>query len=132
MSEGFLKLENEEDLFRLMAALRGSDPNAIQAVANFMNLKSNTERANLTTQELMFCVAQLNGYGNVFYPDDDWNPFSLVAGVLETASMGYKGFKSNQFVEMTRQSPNLDALRDQPAEVKQGLLSRVLGRGGDE
>ena len=125
-----LKIENEEDIFRLMSALRGADPNAIQAVANFMNLKSTSERSNFRNEIIMLCDAQLKGFGKIFYPKDEWDPFTLVAEVIGTATMGYKGFKSNQFVEMTRQSPDLSALQGEPADVKQGLLSRVLGRGG--
>ena len=127
-----LKIETLDDLKRILIIAKGGDPDAIQAVANFMDLKSNTERSFFPDKKVTICIGQLNGYGKVFYPQDEWNPFDLVADAVTVSFMGYKGFKSNQFVDMTRQTPNLDALQTSSEEVKQGIVSRILGRGNTE
>jgi hypothetical protein len=94
-----------------------------------MDFGSNTERSYFPDKTLALCVGQLNGFGKVFYPKEEWDPFSLVSDVLSITFMGYKGFKSNQFVDMTRQTPNLDALQTTGEETKQGVIARILGRG---
>jgi hypothetical protein len=126
------KIESLEDMRKILVIAKGGDPNAIQAITNFMDFKSNAERSYLPDKTLTLCVGQLSGFGKVYYPDDDWNPFSLVSDVLSITFMGYKGFKSNQFVDMTRQTPNLDALQTSSEDAKQGIIARVLGRGKPE
>lgn len=126
------KIESLEDLRKVLVIAKGGDPNAIQAITNFMDFKSNAERSYLPDKTLTLCVGQLNGFGKAFYPKDDWNPFSLIGDILAVAFMGYKGFKSNQFVDMTRQTPNLDALQTTSEEAKQGIISRILGSGKTE
>jgi len=126
------KIESLDDMKRVLTIARGGDPDAIQAISNFMDLKSNTERSYFPDKKTVIAIGQLTGFGRVYYPDHDWNPFELVADVLAVAYMPYKGFKSNQFVDMTRQTPNLDALQMSSEEVKQGLISKILGRGTKE
>ena len=127
------KIETLDDVRRLMVVAQGGDPDAIQAITNFMDLKSNAERSYFPDKRLTICVGQLNGFGKLYYPAEDWDPFTLVSDILSITFMGYKGFKSNQFVDMTRQTPNLDALQTTLGdEQKQGVISRILGRGKTE
>jgi len=121
-----------EDLRKVLVIAKGGDPNAIQAITKFMDFNSNAERSYFPDKLITLCTAQLSGYGKVFFPSDDWDPFSLVADVIAVHFMGYKGYKSNQFVDMTRQTPNLDALQSSKEEIKQGYISRILGRGKTE
>jgi hypothetical protein len=126
------KIETEDDLRRVMIIAKGGDPDAIQAVANFMDLKSNPERSYFPDKTTSLCVGQLMGFGNAFYPNDEWDPFSLVADVISESFMGYKGFKSNQFVEMTRQTPTLADIQTLAEPSQLGLVDRLLNRGKSE
>lgn len=122
------KIESLDDLKRVLIIAKGGDPDAIQAVANFMDLKSDTERSYFPDRVTAVAIGQLNGYGRVYFRDDEWNPFELVGNALSVAFMGFKGFKSNQFVDMTRQTPNLADLQTADEDTKRGIISRVLGR----
>jgi hypothetical protein len=126
------KIDTLEDLRKVLVIAKGGDPNAIQAITKFMDFDSNAERSYFPDKTVTLCTAQLSGYGKTFFPNDDWNPFSLVADVLAVHFMGYKGYKSAQFVDMTRQTPNLDALKSTSEEMKQGIISRILGGGKKE
>lgn len=128
-TEPAFKIESLDDMKRVLTIARGGDPDAIQAISEFMNMKSNIERSYFPDKILSICVAQLTGYGKIFFAGDTWDPFSLIADCLSVGFMPYKGFKSNQFVDMTRQTPNLDALQASSEEVKQGVISKILGRG---
>ena len=126
--EPVFKIETIDDLQKMMVIAKGGDPNAIQAITKFMDFQSNTERSYFPDKTLTLCIGQLNGLGKVYFPKEEWNPFSLIGDVLSIAFMGYKGFKSKQFVDMTRQTPNLDALQTSGEEVKQGFIAKILGR----
>lgn len=125
------KIETLDDMKKVLIIARGGDPDAVQAIANFMDLRSNTERSYFPNKRITLCIGQLNGFGKVFYPNDDWNPFDLVADAVTVSFMGYKGFKSNQFVDMTRQTPNLKDLQTVPEESK-AFVNRILGRDTGE
>ena len=118
---------------RVLTIARGGDPDAIQAITNFMDLKSNIERSYFPDKKTTICIGQLMGFGKVYYPDDDWNPFDLVADVLAVAHMPYKGFKSNQFVDMTRTQPDLSGLKTTLGEEQaRGIIDKITGRGKTE
>ena len=128
-----LKIETLDDLKRILIIAKGGDPDAIQAVANFMDLKSPQERSYFPDKTTALAMAQLEGFGNLYFPNDEWNPFSLVSDVVSVALMGYKGFKSNQFVDMTRQTHDLSALQTIEEQTEsRGILSRLTGRGKTE
>lgn len=129
--EPVFKIESLKDLQNMLTIARGGDPDAIQAVAQFMNMRSNIERSYFPEKIISIVVAQLTGYGKTFFPKESWDPFSMIADCLSIGFMPYKGFKSNQFVDMTRQTPNLDALQTPSEEVKQGIISRIF-RSGNE
>lgn len=125
-------IKTDKDLQRLLTIAKGGDPDAQQAVIDFMDLKSDIERSYFPNKKTVICIGQLQGYGQTFYPDDEWNPFDLVAGVLAKGFMGFKGFKSNQFVDMTRTQPDLSGLQTSGEEQKQSAIDRILGRGKPE
>ena len=126
------KIESIDDMRRILVIAKGGDPDAIQAITKFMDFNSNAERSYYPDKTITLCTAQLSGYGKVFFPNDDWDPFTLVSDVISVHFMGYKGYKANQFVDMTRQTPNLDALKSSPDEMKQSMISKILGRGKTE
>ena len=125
-----LKIESLDDLRRVMTIAQGGDPDAQQTLNNFLRFDNDTERSNLPNTTTVRCVAQLNGFSKLFYPNDD-DPFALVAGCIETAFMARKGWKSNQFVEMTKQTPSLSDLQA-VTEKSPSLTDRVLGRSKPE
>ena len=127
------KIESLNDLKRVLIIAKGGDPDAQQAIVDFMDLKSYVERSYFPDKKTTICVGQLQGYGQIFYPKDDWNPFDLVAEVLSISFMGFKGFKSNQFVDMTRTQPDLSGLETTLGEEqKRGVIDRITGRGKGE
>lgn len=126
------KIESFDDLKRMLTIARGGDPDAIQAITNFMDFKSPIERSYFPDKKTTICIAQLMGLGDVYFPQEDWEPFGLVAKSLAIAFMPYKGFKSDQFVKMTMTQPDLSGLQTTQDDTKRGLLDRVLRRGGSE
>jgi len=130
--EAKFKIDSFDDFKRVMTIARGGDPDAIQAITRFMDFGSNAERSYFPDKVATLCVSQLNGFGKVFYPNTDWDPFLLTADVISIGFMGYKGFKSNQFVDMTRTQPDLSGIQTTQEEAKRGLLNRILNRGNKE
>ena len=125
-------IESIDDLRKVLVIAKGGDPDAIQAITKFMDFNSIAERSYFPDKTITLCTAQLSGYGKVYFPNDEWNPFTLVSDVIATHFMGYKGNKSNQFVDMTRQTPNLADIQGKDEVVKQGYVNRILGRGKTE
>jgi len=123
------KIETMEDFRRVMVIAKGGNPDAQQAVVDFMNLKSTTERANFMDKTIMLAVAQQDGYSK------NWpmfKSFGLVSEVIASATMGYKSKKSDQLMQIIQQTPNLSDLTSASDEVKQGFVDRILGRGKTE
>jgi hypothetical protein len=126
------KIETMDDIRRILTIAQGGNPDAIQAVTDFMNLRSHIERSYFPDKITTLCIGQLEGFGEIFFPTDAWDPFRLISKCLAIAYMPYKGFKSNQFVEITSGQPNLDKLQGLPEETKKGILSGIFGRGKTE
>lgn len=126
--EALFAIKSFDDLKRMIILAKGGDPDALQAVANFMDLKSPTERSNFPDTMTAICIGQLNGLGETYFRGHEWNPYTLVGNALSVGFMGLKGFKSNQFVDMTRQTPNLDALQLSGEDTKRSIISRIVGR----
>ena len=122
-------IESLEDLRKVLVIAKGGNPEAQQAVVDFMNLKSTTERANFMDKTIMLAVAQQDGYSQA-YPM--FKAFGLVSTVISSATMGYKSKKSDQLMQIIQQTPNLSDLTSASEEVKQGYVSRLLGRGKTE
>jgi len=127
-----LKIETLDDMKRILTIAKGGDPDAQQAIIDFMDLKSNIERSYFPDKVTTLCVSQLTGFHKLFYPDDSWCPFDLAAQVVSTGFMGFKGFKSNQFVDMTRTQADLSGLQITPEEQRRGLIDTVLKRRNTE
>ena len=127
-----LKIETLDDLRRVFTIAQGGNPDAEQTLNNFLKFDNDTERSNLATTLTVRCVAQLNGYSQLYYPEVSDNPFALIARCLETAYMARKGWKSNQFVEMTKQTPSITDLETLGGEQQRSLVDKVLGRGKSE
>ena len=116
-------------LFTTMCAVKGIDPKQVQGMAKFMDADSIDETTYFPNQITSIAIAQLRMFGQGFYRGEDWNPYDMIADLLGTGLKGYKGFKSEQYKDITRQTHNLDALKSSPEEVKQGFVSRILGGG---
>lgn len=128
-----LEIKTLDDLKKVLIIAKGGDPDAQQAIANFMNLSSTAERSYFPDKLTALAIGQLNGFGRLYYPKDEWNPYTLVADSLSVGLMGYKGFKSNQLVDITRQTPNLSDLKTASDAVQnRGLFSRLLGGSKEE
>jgi len=124
-----LKIESWEDLFRALCIVRGVDPDQVQAMAKFSNFDNNDERSYYPNQLTSVAISQLRIFGQALYKDSDWNEYELAADLLAVGFMGYKGFKSEQYKDISSGQPNLDKLQALPEETKQGLLSGLLRRG---
>lgn len=127
-----LEIKSIDDLFKIICVAKGIDPNQIQAMSKFSNMDNNDERSYYPNQLTTLAVAQLRMYGKSLYPKDDWNEYTLIADLLSVGYMGFKGFKSGQFVDITSGQPNLDKLRDIPQEIQTGLLSSLFRRNKSE
>jgi len=128
-AEPMFKIESLEDLRKVLVIAKGGNPEAQQAVVDFMNLKSTTERANFMDKTIMLAVAQQDGY-SLAYPQ--FKAFEVVSNVISSATMGYKSKKSDQLMQIIQQTPNLSDLTSASEEVKQGYISRLLGGGKTE
>lgn len=128
----FLDIKSIDDLHDIIQIAQGGNPRAKQLLENFINMNSNTERAYFPDKTIMIAVAQQNGYAQTYFKNDEFNPFRMVAEVIETATMGYKGNKSKDFVDIIRQTPNMSELQGASEEVKSGFLQGFVGRGKTE
>ena len=124
-----ISIKNPQDLFEWMSVALGRDPKAIQSMAKYMDLDSNDERSYFPNQLTSLAIAQLRGYGKAHYPNADWNEYDILADVISIGFMGYKGFKSEQYKDITSGQPNLDKLQGLPEETKQGILAGLFRRG---
>jgi len=127
--EPMFKIESLDDLRKVLVVAKGGNPDAEQAVVDFMNLKSTTERANFMDKTTMLAVAQQDGFSEN-YPM--FKSFSLVSRVISSATMGYKSKKSDQLMQIIQQTPNLSDITSTSEETKQNYISRILGRGKTE
>lgn len=120
------KIESPDDLWRVLTIARGGNPNAQQALEKFIDLESDEERSYFPDKLTSLAVSQNLLYGKSMFPNRKVNAFSLFASCLSKGFMGYKGFKSNQWVDITRQTHNLSDIQTTP-EGKQGFVSSLLG-----
>ena len=127
-----IKIETPQDLFEWVSVALGKDPKAIQSMAKFMNIDSHDETSYFPNQTTSLAIAQLRGYGKAHYLEDDWNEYDILADCIAVGFKGYKGFKSEQYKDITSGQPNLDKLQGLPEETKQGILSGLFGRGKKE
>lgn len=132
-----ISIKTPQDLFEWMSVALGRDPKAIQSMAKFMDIDSHDETSYFPNQLTSLAIAQLRGYGKAHYPEtyaspDDWNEYDVIADCIAIGFKGYKGFKSEQYKDITSGQPNLDKLQGLPEETKKGILSGIFGRGKTE
>lgn len=121
------RVETLDDLRRLIVSAQGGDPEAQQTINNFLKFNNNIERSNLPTTRAVLALAQLSGFGRLFYPEDPDNPFNIVADSLAIAFMAKGGDKSRQFVELMKQTPTLAELQTgMPSQPS--LRERIFGK----
>lgn len=123
-----LKIETLSDIRRLFVTLEGGDPDAQQTINDFIKFRNNIERSNLPNIETALAMTQLTAYGRLFFPHTKDNPFNHVADDLAIALMARGGWKSNGFVELMKQTPNLKDLQTIGQPPKQSVVDRLLGR----
>jgi hypothetical protein len=131
-TETKLKIESWEDVFRAICISRGVDPDQVQSMAKFSDFDNQDERSYYPNQLTSVAIAQLRMRGEALYRGEDWNEYDLVADLLAVGFMGYKGFKSEQYKDITSGQPNLDKLQGLPEETKKGILSGIFNRGKTE
>jgi len=126
-----IKIENLKDLRDMMVIAKGGDPKAAQTINDFIKFDNTTERSNFPNTKTTLVIAQLNGYSQVYYPNEE-NPFGLVAQCLEIALMARKGWKSGQFVEIVKQTPSIPDMVTIGEGQQRGIGDRLLGRSKPE
>jgi hypothetical protein len=126
--ESQLMIESWDDVFKVMCVVKGIDPAQIQSMSKFSNFENNDERSYYANQYTSVAIAQLRAYGKALYFDHDWNEYTTLAEFLSVGFMGYKGFKSEQWKDITSGQPNLDKLKGLPEETQKGILSGLFGR----
>lgn len=124
--------EISQFLFNIICAVRGIDPKQVQSMAKFMDTDSVDETTYYPNQFTSIAIAQLRMFGQAFYRGHDWNEYDSVADLLGMGFKGLKGFKSEQYKDITSGQPNLSELRGIPAEVQQGMLTGIFNRGKKE
>lgn len=115
-------------LFNIMCAVRGIDPNQVQGMAKFMNVDSVDETTYYPTQLTSLAIAQLRAYGRSLYDPKEWNEYEFLADIIGMGFKGLKGFKSEQYKDITSGQPNLSELKGLPEESQQGIIQSLLGR----
>ena len=126
-----LKIQNLDDLRRVLVIAQGGNPDAQQSINDFLKFDNNIERTNLPTRRDVVLLAYLKGCGSLFYPNDENDPFSIMADAISIAFMAKGGEKSKQFVDLMKQTPSLVDLQtmgtgDTP---KSGFMSKIFGGG---
>lgn len=127
-----LAIANEKDLMRFMQILDGINPDAVQTMNDFLDMKNIIERSNLSTRRDVQLIVYLDMCSEFYFPEHTKNPFARMRDSLARAFLAKGGFKSNQFVELMRNQPDLSGMQTSSEDVKRSLLDRVLGRSKTE
>ena len=125
------KVDTPDDLRRLLVIAEGGDPDAQQTLNAFLRFNNIVERSNLPTRRDVVLLTYLEGCSKHYYPDRPDNPFALVLNALATSFMAKGGGKSNQFVELMKQTPSLTDLQA-VSEKHPSLTDRIFGRSKEE
>ena len=120
---------NERQILRFSQIAEGKDPDASQALTDFMDMKNIVERSNLPTTDTVLCMASLDVAGQVAYQSEPNNIFLMFRDSLARAYMARGGEKANQFVEMTKQTPSIVDLQTVREDQQRGPIDKLLGRG---
>lgn len=130
--ESQLQIRSWDELFKVMCVIRGIDPNQVQSLSKFSKFDNEDERSYYPNQFTAVAIAQLRMKGEAIYRGADWNEYDLVADTLAIGFMGYKGFKSEQYKDITSGQPNLEKLSALPEDTKKSILSGIFNRGNKE
>ena len=125
-------VQSIDDLYRVMTIAQGGNPEARQALTDFLQFNNHIERTNLPTRRDVHVVSFLDIVGKSFFPDFQDNPFSLLAESVSIAFMAKGGDKSKQFVELMKQTPSLSDLQAIDSPPERSLRERIFGRGKEE
>jgi hypothetical protein len=121
------KLNDLQDLYDLVTIAKGGNPQAQQTLNNFLNFKDIIERSNFPDRRITRMNAFLKLASKTCYQDQPGTVFRDAYESVSSAFMGYKSKKSDQFVEMTKQTPTIAELTT-GEPPKQRLRDRILGR----
>lgn len=124
-----LNLETETALMRFMQILEGINPDAAQTMNDFLDMKNIVERSNLATRRDVQLIVYLDLCSDFYFSEYPKNPFSMARDSIARAFLAKGGFKSNQFVELMRNQPDLSGMTTNQEQVKRTLLDKFLGRG---
>ena len=129
ITEPSFKISNLDDLRRVLGRAQGGNPDAQQSINDFLKFDNNIERTNLPTRRDVVLLAYLKACGSLFYPNNEDDPFSIIANALSIAFMAKGGEKSKQFVELMKQTPSLVDLQTMGAgdSPKGGIMSKIFG-----
>jgi len=122
--------EGRDILFQMRCVAMGVDPKQVQSLAKFSDFDKIDEGTYYPNQLTSVAIAQLRMYGEGLYMGHEWNEYAVCADFLGDGFKGYKGFKSNQYVEITSGQQNLDKLQGLPEDTKKGILAGLFNRGG--
>lgn len=124
-------IKSEKDLMRFWQILDGVNPDAQQTMNDFLDMRNIVERSNLSTRRDIQLIVYLDMCSDYYFPNQP-NPFAKFRDSLARGFLAKGGFKSNQFVELMRNQPDLSGMQTSTEHVKQGIFDRILGRGKTE
>jgi len=114
---------------RLNMIMDGKDPDAQQMIPDFTDMKNPVESSNLPLKRDVHFVSYLGYVGESYFPDIPNNPFTRLRNHV---ALGYKargGWRTQQLVEVLRQTPDLSEIGSTGPDVKASIKDRLLGRG---
>jgi hypothetical protein len=124
-------IKSEKDLMRFWQILDGQNPDAQQTMNDFLDMRNIIERTNLSTRRDIQLIVYLDMCSEYYFSDSN-NPFAKLRDSLARGFLAKGGFKSNQFVELMRNQPDLSGMQTSSEYVKQGIFDRILRRGKTE
>lgn len=120
------------EMKRFMQIIDGVDPDSSQMMTDFLDMKNIVERTNLLTRKDVQRMLYLDMCAQRYERYCPNNTFARTRDSLARAFLAKGGFKSKQFVELFRNTTDFSSLEVTRDEVKHGILSGVLNRGGGE
>ena len=128
-----IEVKSEKDLMRLLSILDGKNPDAQQTITDFMNMDDPIQQTNLPKRKDVQRIAYCHYAGQIFFPEKEDNAFTKAVKSISLAFSAKGGMKSNQFVDIVRQSPDLASLQGMISEDKpRGFMDRLTGSGKTE
>jgi len=123
-----IKIKTIDELRRISMIAQGGDPDAQQTLNKFLTFDDNKERTNLPTRRDVQLMLFADFASKSLYPNRKNNPFEKLSEAAAIAFMAKGGWKSNQFVEMTKQTMSLSDLQTLGGDSQRSILDRIRGR----